>query len=414
MTRDNRRANYAATFVAFAVMSFGMSVSAPILAEIRDEFDLSFAVLGLILTMPPLARVVFTLPAGNLADQYSSRVLLSAGVATAAVGGLVSALAPAFAAVLVGALIVGAGSAVIFTAGMTGVARRASPRRRGRDMARLMAGFHLGALLSPALGGLVANALGWRAAFVLAAAIALVAVAGLWALVRTPEPARPSGDRPLARIPRPELTRDLMAIVALSLVLWGAAFGLKNVALPLYGSVALDLDPAGVGLVVSIAAAVRTASLFFAASLIDRVGRFAVLVPAATVGAVGSLLLLLEPSIAVYVLLGLLPALGGIASALPTILVADRVPPERLGRSLASVTFLTDIGLATMPPLVGFMLDSAGFWLVGIVFASTYAVAIVVGRRVIRGGRTDRPGLHADSAMADAPAIDPRSDPPPG
>ncbi len=138
-------------------MSFGMSVSAPILAEIRDEFDLSFAMLGLIVTMPPLARIIFTLPAGNLADQYSSRVLLSAGVATAAVGGVVSALAPAFVAVLAGTLIVGAGSAVIFTGGMAGVARRADPHRRGRAMVRLMAGFHLGALLSPALGGLIAS-----------------------------------------------------------------------------------------------------------------------------------------------------------------------------------------------------------------------------------------------------------------
>lgn len=395
-------------------MSFGMSVSAPILAEIRDEFDLSFAMLGLIVTMPPLARIIFTLPAGNLADQYSSRVLLSAGVATAAVGGVVSALAPAFVAVLAGTLIVGAGSAVIFTGGMAGVARRADPHRRGRAMVRLMAGFHLGALLSPALGGLIASAFGWRAAYVLAAAIALIAVAGLWTILRGLDAARPLGERPPTRIPRPELTRDVMAVVALSLLLWGGAFALKNVALPLYGSVALDLDPAGVGMVMSIGAAVRTATLFFAAGLVDRLGRFAVMVPAATLVAVGALLLLLEPSFAVYLLFALLPAFGGIASALPAVLIADRVPSVRLGRSLASMSFLTDVGLAAMPPLVGFVLDSAGFWLVGIVFAATHTVAIVVGSRVIRGGKIERAGLRTATAAADAPAVDARSEPPLG
>ena len=395
-------------------MSFGMSVSTPILAEIRDEFDLSFAVLGLIVTMPPLARIVFTLPAGNLADRYSSRALLSAGVAAAAVGGVVSALAPVFAAVLAGALLVGAGSAAIFTGGMAGVARRASPRRRGREMARLMAGFHLGTLLSPALAGLIASAFGWRSAFVLAAAIALVAVAGLWTFARGPDASSAPSDRPPARIPRPELSRDVMAVAMLSLTLWGGTFALKNVTLPLYGSVALDLDPAGVGVVVSIGAAVRTASLFFAAGLIDRLGRLAVLAPALTVTAAGALLLLLEPSIAVYVLFALMTALGGIASALPAIVLADRVPSERLGRSLASMTFVTDVGLAAMPPLVGFMLDSAGFWLVGIVFAATHAAAIAVGRRVIRGGRPGGVGPRAVTARAGASAADTVSKPPPG
>ncbi len=401
------RSELTALFAVFTVMSFGMSVVGPLLAEMQDEFGVSFTALGVMLAMPSVARVVFTLPSGYLADRYPPRVALSAGMGLLAVGATIGALAFTFAALLVAMLVLGMGTALVFTTGMAHAVRLAAPRRRGRAAARVMAGVQLGSFLSPAAGGLIASAFGWRAALLLAAAIGFLAVVMVWLTLRSP--AQSMAASPQRRLTPAALgfSRSVLSIVAFSVLLWGATLGTKTVALPLYGSVGLNLDPAGVGFVLSLVAGVRTAVMLAAGNLIDRLGPLAILTPSVALSTVAALLLLLEPNLTIYVVFGLLYAVGGVATALPPILVADRVPADRVGRAMGAMQFLNDSVLVGVPPLLGFLLDASGFGLVGMVLASALVASVVVGVRLLRAKHRDGQGVAGAVAT---PATEPGSD----
>ena len=391
-----------ALFAVFTVMSFGMSVVGPLLAEIHNEFGVSFAALGVMLAMPSVARVIFTLPSGYLADRFPPRAALSAGMGLLAVGTTIGALAFNFAVFLVAMLVLGLGTALVFTTGMAHAVRLAAPRRRGRAAARVMAGVQLGSFLSPAAGGVIASAFGWRAALLLAAGIGYMAVVMVWLTLRSP--AQSMAASPQRRLTPAALgfSRSVLSIVAFSVLLWGATLGIKTVVLPLYGSVGLDLDPAGVGLVLSLIAGVRTVVMFAAGNLIDRFGRLTILTPSVAVSTVAALLLLLQPHLATYVVFGLLYAVGGVATALPPILVADGVPADRVGRAMGAMQFLNDSVLVGVPPLLGFLLDASGFGLVGLVVAGSLVASAAVGVRLLRAKPGDGRGVTEAVAAAAA------------
>ncbi len=391
------RAEIAAVFLALAVMAFGTGVIAPVLSSIRDEFTISFSTLGLLLTMSAVARLLMTLPAGYLVDRSHPRIFFTGGIGALVAGSGVAALAPSFGVLLAGMFIAGIGAAIVFTGGFAHVVRRAGPGRRGTDTARLVAGLQVGTMIGPAAGGLVASAFGWRAAFVLTAVVGLAAMVVVWAAVHTPAPRH---ERPVDKRSALVGFREGLAVLAVFLLtslIWGGTFALKNVALPLYGSEELGFDPAGVGAFASLGAAVRLVVLLLAGGLIDRLGRRAVFVPAMILPLAGALLLIPPPSVLLYTLFAVLPALGGVGTVLPPVLVADRVPKEQVGRSLAAMMLTADLVMVGVPPAIGFMLDVAGFWLVGAVIAGVHAVAILYGLRVI-GGSPPVPQT-ADSAV---------------
>ena len=394
------RPEIAAIFLALSVMSFGTGVIAPVLSSIRDEFAISFSTLGLLLTMASGARLLMILPAGYLVDRSSPRIIFTGALGALAIGSGLAALAPSFGVLLAGMFIAGAGGAIVFTGGFAHVARQAGAGRRGTDMTRLMGGVQVGTMIGPAAGGLVASAFGWRAAFVLAAVVGLAAMVVVWAAIRTPAAQH---EKPLAK--RSALLgfrggRGLLAVFALTTLIWSGTYALKNVALPLYGSEALGFDPAGVGVFVSLGAGVRLVVLLFAGGLTDRLGPRAVFVPALSLPLVGALLLILPPGVLLYTLFAVLPSLGAVATALPPVLVADRVPKEQVGRSLAAMMLTADLVMVGVAPAIGFVLDVAGFWLIGAVIAGLHAVAIVFGLRVITGTpRVPRAPQTADSAV---------------
>ena len=96
-----------------------------------------------------------------------------------------------------------------------------------------------------------------------------------------------------------------------------------------------------------------------------------------------------------------------VATALPPILVADRVPADRVGRAMGAMQFLNDSVLVGVPPLLGFLLDASGFGLVGMVLASALVASVVVGVRLLRAKPRDGQGVTGAVAAA---ATEPRSD----
>jgi len=70
-------------------------------------------------------------------------------------------------------------------------------------------------------------------------------------------------------------------------------------------------------------------------------------------------------------------------TALPPVLVAERTPRENVGRAMGSMQFMVDLLLLAFPPMIGLMIDTGGFPLVGITSAAMFAGALVAGLRIM-------------------------------
>ena len=379
-------------FVAFAATGFATGVIAPLLAEIRSEFAVSFTALGLLISMQSLAPMVVHLLAGYAADRFAPRLLITTGGLLLAAGMSAAALAPNFGALMAAVLLAGLGSSLMMTSCLAYTVRRADARQRGRATTRVMTGQQVGAFLGPFVGGLVASVWDWRAALVLAAAIALAVSLPGWWLVTAPF--RPGSDRPVRRLSLSafRLTRPVLGVVALSMLITGPIIGQRNVVLPLYGSTGLDLDPAAVGLIVSLVNGVRAVLGLLGGNLMDRAGRGAALL-VMVVSALAAALLLLPPSgLGVYILLGSFFALSGVGAFLPSVLIGDRAPPDRVGVSLG---VLLSLGAAVAMGAVtgiGYLLDVSGFGTVGLAMTVLLVAAGALGLRVVGGWRPPGPG----------------------
>ena len=145
----------------------------PLLDTLRDVFGVSEAVAGLIVTASQVgyaAGLILLLPLGDLLERR--RTVVTLAVLTTA------GLAAAAAAPTIGFFIVACG-AIGLTSVMAQLlvpfaATLAPEAERGRVVGNVMSGLVIGILLARTFSGVVAEAAGWRAAYVLAAVLMVV------------------------------------------------------------------------------------------------------------------------------------------------------------------------------------------------------------------------------------------------
>ena len=383
------RTDLLAVFFSFGVLMFSLAALGPVLDEIRQEFNIGFAGIGFLVAGQGMARGGFMLIFGPLADRMSPRRLLPVGLAATGLGSLIAAAAPNV-WVLVGGIVAGgAGFGLVAPSGQVHVAHRTPQHNRRRDLGRLISGGMLGAFIAPAAAGAAANAFGWRAAFLLVGLVAITA-AVLVASTRTLSSDAPIRSSP-SRLRRPSLGigRGVMEIAILAILMWGWANATRGIVLPLYGSVALGLTPRDVGLLLTLTLGGRAVLTFLSGPIANRIGLASSLLIATLGGAVGTLFLFAPSTLGIYVVLGVAFALSGIGSPIVLMLLIERAPAQHLGRAVGVTQFLVDLVGLAMPPLIGLLLDTYDFGVVGALLAGIYLAAATWGLRILRRGGTD-------------------------
>lgn len=145
----------------------------PLLDEIASSLGTSAAVAGLLVTLTQVGYALGILLVVPLGDVLDRRRLIPGVLVASAVALLFAAVAPSFAVLLVALALVGlttvAGQLLIPLAGDL-----ADPSSRGRVVGTIASGVLTGILVSRTVSGLVADAFGWRAIYVVAAVAALL------------------------------------------------------------------------------------------------------------------------------------------------------------------------------------------------------------------------------------------------
>jgi MFS family permease len=161
-----------------------------VLANQTEVLVISLGAVGLLLGANRLIRIPGNLVAGALNDRMGRRRLFLVGLLLGVLSTLSYGLARGFWPLLAGRLLWGCAWSLINVTGYTMVLDWSTPADRGRMTGFYQMAFLLGLTLSPLLGGMLTDALGFRQAVRICAAVSAVGL-GV-ALVALPETRSPN------------------------------------------------------------------------------------------------------------------------------------------------------------------------------------------------------------------------------
>jgi MFS transporter, DHA1 family, inner membrane transport protein len=221
----------------------GVFVVAGILGGVAEDFSLPLGTAGHAATVYAAAYAVLSPVLVAATGRVARRRLLVAVLILFALSNLAAALAPTF-SLLLASRIAAACFAAICTPVATAVAAGlVAPEHKGKALSVVIGGVSASWVVGVPVATLVSDHFGWRSGFVLVAALAAVAAAGVGALlpaVKTPAPSGRLGSR-LAVVGRPAV----LATLAVTVLGMAAAFSVLTYVRPLLEDLA-GLDGGGV------------------------------------------------------------------------------------------------------------------------------------------------------------------------
>jgi predicted MFS family arabinose efflux permease len=156
--------------VAIGIIVANLYYLQPLLHQMTRDFHVGAASASLLITLIQVgyaAGLAFVLPLGDLFPRrlFVPAIFMVSAVMMGVAALLTSFVAFAFVTIVIGVTSVGGQVIIPFAADL------ANPEQRGRVIGRVMSGLLLGILLSRVVSGLVAQAVGWRTMYWIAAGL---------------------------------------------------------------------------------------------------------------------------------------------------------------------------------------------------------------------------------------------------
>jgi MFS family permease len=349
----------------------------PTIPVLTTYFGISAGAAAQTITAFAVGRFVGMPIGGVVLDRLGTRAALVCGPVAAGIAASLAASVPWFGVILVLVMVMGAGDSIWALGREVAGIDLARQDQRGR----VLSGFHgihnIGLALGPLLGGMLAEAVSFRAVFIAYAACAAVSVP----LGFTAHNARPGrapqldsetvkgwGLAPLLQRLRglaalfkqiqPHLRATYAVLVFATLTSFIHRVTLQSM-LPLYASSYLGFTPTEVGLLFSISGVFVFAMILPAGFVIDKVGRKWATVPSTGIPALAFLFI---PFSDTFLQLAVLVSLMGVANGLSLGSLAtstyDVVPPSTRGRLQAARRTAAEIGSVCAPLLGGVLADA--------------------------------------------------------
>lgn len=366
------------------ILAFCRGLLVPVLPlYVRQEFAISYAIVGLVLASEGLGTLFGDVPAGALVERIGRKRSMLLGIGGMALGVLAYTWARSPYELILYGFLVG------FTAALWNLARHAyladaAPvERRGRAIALFGGINRIGLFAGPLVGGALAGQLGLRAPFVLYAVLAVLAMIfpARYVMRRGPDVPRRGGMRGhslhLWQVFR-QNWRVLFTAGSGQLFAQMIRSG-RRIIVPLYAADVLGLGVQDVGLIVGLAAAVDMSMFYPAGYVMDRFGRKFAYVPSFTLQAIGMALIPLTGSFAA--LLGATCLIGfgnGLGSGTMMTLGADLAPVDSRGEFLGLWRLIGDGGGTGGPMVVGWIADMLGLSLATLAIAGVGLTAAII------------------------------------
>ncbi|MFE6715047.1 MFS transporter [Streptomyces sp. NPDC057695] len=204
--------------LALAVSAFGIGttefVMMGLLPQVADDLGTSVPTAGYLVSAYAIGVVVGAPLLTALGSRIPRKRMLLLLMALFTVGNLASALAPGFGWLIAGRVLAGLPHGAFFGLGAVVAARLVREGRQARAVATMFLGLTVANILGVPAATLLGQHLGWRATFLVVAAVGLLAIAALARLVpHVPVDERQSLGREVRALGRPQVLLGLLTAV---------------------------------------------------------------------------------------------------------------------------------------------------------------------------------------------------------
>jgi MFS family permease len=373
--------------IAHGVSHFFHLILAGLFPWIKSAFGLSYAELGLLMTVFFVVSGVGQALSGFVVDRVGARSVLFAGLALLGSAALLLAAAPNYLALLAGSMVAGCGNAVFHPADYTLLNQRVSKPRLAHAFSVHGISGNLGWAGAPVFLAGVAALSNWRLALVAAAAIPFAVLCLLvvnrtrlqteQAASRHADAAGEGNSFDFLRLPQVWMCFAFFFLTSVALA--GIQSFASTSLVALYGiSLATATSAYTVYMLASAGGMVLGGFLAARASSHDRTiaGAFALAAVLALLLGGG-----VVPAPLVVVVMGAIGLAAGLAGPSRDLLIRAAAPKNATGRVFGVVYSGLDSGLALGPLLFGALMDAGqpSWVFVGIALFQGLAIATAVG-----------------------------------
>ncbi len=153
------------------LMGAAVNVALP---NIGIEFSLDAVMLSWITMAYLLASAVFLVPLGKIGDMWGRKKMFLLGNIFFGLATILCAAADSGYSLIIGRLLQGVGSAMMFSTSMAIVISAFPVSERGKVIGLNVSAVYVGLSVSPILGGVLTQTLGWRSLFIINAVVSLL------------------------------------------------------------------------------------------------------------------------------------------------------------------------------------------------------------------------------------------------
>lgn len=353
--------------LAHGISHFFHLILAPLFPWLKDEFGLSYAELGFLMTVFFIVSGVGQALAGFVVDRVGARRVLFFGIACLSASAFVLSLAPNYAVLLAGSMLAGLGNSVFHPSDFTLLNKRVSMARLGHAFSVHGISGNLGWAAAPVFLTTIAGLAGWRTALTAAAFLPLVVLGLLVAhrdLLHTDEVRAgmashakietAGGNSEFMRLPAVWMCFAFFFITAMAL---GGIQSFSSAGLRALYDMTLAWATAGYTAYMLASAA----GMVWGGFLASRTNRHDRTIALAFTASGIMTLVIASGSVAPMMAVMLMGAIGfgaGVAGPSRDLLIRAAAPKNATGRVYGVVYSGLDIGLAGAPVLFGALMDA--------------------------------------------------------
>jgi DHA1 family multidrug resistance protein-like MFS transporter len=363
--------------ISLSILQIGFGIVTPIFPFYIESMGMAGIELGVLAASFAIARILLAGPLGGLSDRIGRKPVLIMSLLGFALANVVYAFAQSVFVMVSARAIEGAVSAGFFPAANAYVSDVTTTSNRGTAMGYLSMGNMVGFIVGPALGGFLAQFLGIRVPFILAAVATLVTMLFVFLVVK--EPKRKTIRETGPKIPIRELisrAQRCYGILGMAMFANMFAMGILEVAFLLDAVVNLGVQPYEIGSFFGVIGVTMIIGNVGFGKLSDIRGRKWLIVVGALIGAVSMGMFIFAQTTIDLLLAGIVLSIG-MSMRGPAIqaLIADVTDPSSYGAMMGVFGAVSNSAYAVSPLIGGRIFDDTGSAALSLLMAGGVSVA---------------------------------------
>ena len=386
--------------ISLGILQAGFGIVTPIFPFYIQILGVGGLELGVLAASFALTRITLAGPLGGLSDRIGRKPILVYGMMGFALANVVYAWAGNIIIMIGARAVEGAVSAGFFPAANAYVSEVTSVENRGTGMGYLSMGNMVGFVIGPTTGGILAQFLGYRVPFILAAYATLIALLAVLRYVAEPNVDRQMSSIMASTAKQPKVKEILSnhtreySVLAMAMFANMFAIGILEVAFMLDAVVRYSISPFEIGIFFGVLGIITILGNVAFGKLSDKYGRKWLIVIGSAIGGISLLLFIISKDVTGFYIAG---AVLGIAISMrgPTVqaLIADLTEKSSYGVIMGVFGAISNGAYVIGPLLGGTLFDISGSSDSSLSIAAVVSFVMVVATAVgLPSGRVGNNG----------------------